>query len=86
MTGEAAYTRTNTTSLYDTMSALWKNLTVAKMYNVLSNIDPAIATVEGGNPWVDKIHLINLARFVDLKDVPKLRVCYQGAKHDPSII
>jgi len=86
VTGEAAYTRKNTTSLYDAMPALWKNLTVANRHAVLSNIDEAIATAEGGNPWVDKMHLINMSRFVDLKNVPKLRICHQVAKHDPSVI
>ena len=52
----------------------------------MSDIDAAIAAVEGGNPSVDKMHQINLVRFVDLKDVPKLRVCHQVAKHDPSVI
>ena len=72
--------------MYDSIPVLWKNLTLANMHNILFNIDAAIAAVEGGNPWVDKMHLINLARFVDLKDVPKLRVCHQVAKHDPSVI
>ena len=32
------------------------------------------------------MHLITMARFIDLKDVPKLRVCYQVAKYDPTVI
>jgi len=76
----------NTTSLYDAMPALWKNLTVFNRHNVLSSINTAIATAEGGNPWVDKMHLINMARFVDLKNVPKLRIYHQVAKHDPYVI
>ena len=86
VTGEAAYTRQNTTSLYDAMPALWKNLTVETRHSVLSNIDAAIATAEGSNPWVDKMHLLNMDRFVDLKHVPKLRICHQVAKYDPSVI
>ena len=41
---------------------------------------------EGIKMWTNKAHLLELAKFVPLKDVPHLRVCHQVAKEDPGVI
>ena len=38
------------------------------------------------NIWTDKELIVSLSKFVNLKNVPKLRVCHQVIKHDPSVI
>jgi len=81
-TGEAAYTRNNTGSMYDAMPALWKNLAVEERQDVLAIIDAAGET----NQWTNKELLLNLSRFVELKNVPKLCICHEVAKRDPSVI
>lgn len=48
-------------NIYDAMSALYKILNVASRHSVLARIDPCIATAEGGNCWIDKMHLVNLS-------------------------
>ena len=38
------------------------------------------------NPFIDKVHLVSLSKFIDLKHIPKLRVCHQVAKHESYVI
>ena len=40
-TGEVAYTRTNTASLYDAMPAFWNNTTIRNRHKILSIIKTA---------------------------------------------
>ena len=83
-TGEKAYTRTNTASLYNSMPAFWKNTTIRNLHKLLSIIKTA--TCNESNSWIHKPFILSLAKFVEFSDVPKLRICHQVVKHDPSII
>ena len=84
VTGETAYTRANTTSMYDAMPAMWKNFTPETRNRILSIINTA--TLNEPNPWVNKSFLLRLSQFVKIDDVAKLRICHQVAKQDPSVI
>jgi len=81
-TVEAAYTRTNN-GIYDAMPAFWKKLTIEYRQKVLSIITTVISN--DLNPWTNKSFILKLSQFVDLRDVPKLRI-YHQTKHDPSVI
>ena len=66
------------------MPAFWKHLTVETRHNVLAVINTT--TSNNPNPWCDKTFILKVAKYIDLHDVPKLRICHQVTKHDPSVI
>ena len=85
-TGEAAYRRNDTTSLYDTIPALWKNLIVEERHDVIAIIDRFTENSQNGcNISTDKELIVSLSKFVNLNNVSKLHVCHQVAKHNPSV-
>ena len=60
---------------------------VEDRHDVIAIIDRFMENSQDGcNIWTDKELIVSLTKFVNLKNVPKLRVCHQVAKHDPSVI
>jgi hypothetical protein len=52
----------------------------------MSIISKMYAEKDTGNVWANKTHLLSLAKYVALSDVPKLRACHQAALRDPGVI
>lgn len=74
------------TTLYDAMPALWKHLSVTDRQSVIDIIDKVYSTARPGDRVWTKKNVLDLAKFVGLDEVFKLRACYIAAKKDPSVI
>jgi len=81
---EAFFTRRM--SLYDAMPAVWKGLSPDERRSIMRLIDGiySSSTVEGA-VWSQK-NVLDLAKYVPLNQVFKLRACYFAAKKDSSVI
>ena len=85
-TGEAAYTCLDKSLFYDAIPGFWKQLTIEKRQQVIQRINRITAEEGVEQMWTNKTHLVQLAEFVQQKDVLKLCICHQVAKQDPSVI
>jgi hypothetical protein len=75
-----------TSSLFDAMPAVSKNLSVQDRHAVMSVIDSFYKdkTLDGRPIWTTK-NVLRLVEYVPLGDVEKLRCCYLAAKQEPSV-
>jgi len=74
-------------SLYDAMPAVWKNCSPDERRSIMRLIDGVYrssSTVDGAI-WTHK-NVLDLAKYVPLDQVFKLRACYFAAKKDSSVI
>jgi hypothetical protein len=85
LSGEHFFQRKN---LYDAMPAVWKKLSVEDRHSVIGIIKRVYEAAEEKNePLLWKTSDVKeLAKYVALDDIYKLRACYLTSKIDPGVI
>ncbi|GFH45620.1 hypothetical protein CTEN210_02094 [Chaetoceros tenuissimus] len=74
------------TTLYDAMPAVWKDLAIQERQKILKIIKDAYDTAPADAEVWTKARVIQLAKYVPLSEIHKLRACYFAAEKDPSVV
>jgi hypothetical protein len=72
--------------MYNTMPAIWKNLTPELHHEVVSVIDQFYKNAAPGNEVWSKANILKLVKFAPLAQVPHLRASYFAAKRNGRIM